>query len=1047
MSFKSWRRKLRPRFEQLETRQCLASMPLLWMEDNSFSRGNQLPDDFIKRFDDPQTWQVALRTIDTLYLNEDSIRNSANNINTAFIRDRMVPVLNSAQANVAIDTHAADFLGRRTSGSATNIDQALASHFTWLDSLISAGLRVNVVSLRGVLSDTVPGDTNWFGYSLSNRVTDVVEYTRRVSQRYPWMRVGIIDDLPTQGLDYATAYPTLRDALRAQGLSLDHLHLDMPVNLIGTGQRYTWDDIFQFQRYVQTTVGTRFGLMLTSQEGGEFSNHRWAQRIMAGLVEYQTAIRRLSTADTQPDRIIVTSRYTYPNTSVPELVPTPVVDGLGDVRLRNTTQSIVQLSNLLRDYDDFSESKLQNELIHVPPVAAAASSTANSSSVARRSAVDAVMARGIIDASDSLPQFQWQASSGDNTPWLKASLPKRMGIDRLRLWPYRGSNPTEGGALADIYVSRSASDVSLADNPQSNPGNWSLVQTADLRSSSDEYVETRFSLTQTPAIAIVFRNAQGQAGLAGMRVYAAVPGWINPYQSPLSAIVPTVTVQTYYVTEGLTNQLVADLSINGVSAAQDYLLTTSDARFVFSGNRLSLAPNTVLNRSATPSIAVWVKLEGRANPSFSFSKLVTFIVYPNNGQQPNLDFGDAPASFDSATHAVSSLWLGRSVDTDSTSQATINADGDDKDSDGNDDDGITMLTSLRRTTEPYSGSFLVNANGAGFVDAWFDFNSNGRFEHPQEHFAQGTSGAVTTGFSTLPLTIPAGLTAAGRIAARFRLSPTGNLTPGGLAGGGEVEDYYLVVDADTPTPRWCVQFPNITVSITLEITVTLQSTIVRDQSGELLNYGNQANAPLDVIAGPLDDTLQIHALPAQREMTLQGGLGVDKVDFTQANGVLDFTRGLVKTDSVEVLSTVNGTAQSIQFGNELPFMSAGSAGSWQIQSDANDQLQFGPAWRTQAPAWVSTGLRHRLSNGAQQVWLQNPTLWTNPLSSNDVNADGYTTPLDALLVINAINTRQALRAPTSGADIVGWMYLDPNRSSSVEPIDALLVINAINQRA
>ncbi len=65
--------------------------------------------------------------------------------------------------------------------------------------------------------------------------------------------------------------------------------------------------------------------------------------------------------------------------------------------------------------------------------------------------------------------------------------------------------------------------MNSADNPLSNPSNWTLVSTADLRGSSDSHVDARFSLVQTPAVAIVFRNAQGQAGLAACEYMRQCP--------------------------------------------------------------------------------------------------------------------------------------------------------------------------------------------------------------------------------------------------------------------------------------------------------------------------------------------------------------------------------------------------------------------------------------------------------------------------------------------------------------------------------------------
>ncbi len=136
---------------------------------------------------------MALRTLDTLVLKEEALRNSANGITSTLLRDTIAPVLNASQANVAIDTAAANFLQRRTRGDSAAIDRELQSHLTWLTSLVNSGLRVQTISLRGVLSDTAPGDNSWNAYSLNSRMADVVEYTRRVQQLFPWIRIGIID--------------------------------------------------------------------------------------------------------------------------------------------------------------------------------------------------------------------------------------------------------------------------------------------------------------------------------------------------------------------------------------------------------------------------------------------------------------------------------------------------------------------------------------------------------------------------------------------------------------------------------------------------------------------------------------------------------------------------------------------------------------------------------------------------------------------------------------------------------------------------------------
>src|SRR5262245_28368912 len=73
----------------------------------------------------------------------------------------------------------------------------------------------------------------------------------------------------------------------------------------------------------------------------------------------------------------------------------------------------------------------------------------------------------------------------------------------------------------------------------------------------------------------------------------------------------------------------------------------------------------------------------------------------------------------------------------------------------------------------------------------------------------------------------------------------------------------------------------------------------------------------------------------------------------------------------------------------------------------------------------------------------------------DVNADGSVAPLDALLVINEINTfgSHAVMGPEAShpsgegenpAASGGRLYRDTNNDGMISPIDALLVINELN---
>ena len=72
--------------------------------------------------------------------------------------------------------------------------------------------------------------------------------------------------------------------------------------------------------------------------------------------------------------------------------------------------------------------------------------------------------------------------------------------------------------------------------------------------------------------------------------------------------------------------------------------------------------------------------------------------------------------------------------------------------------------------------------------------------------------------------------------------------------------------------------------------------------------------------------------------------------------------------------------------------------------------------------------------------------WNNVRRPFDVNDDGVVSPVDALLVINAINTRGSRVLPTSLASATGLFgFVDSSGDGTLAPIDALLVINEINR--
>ncbi len=177
------------------------------------------------------------------------------------------------------------------------------------------------------------------------------------------------------------------------------------------------------------------------------------------------------------------------------------------------------------------------------------------------------------------------------------------------------------------------------------------------------------------------------------------------------------------------------------------------------------------------------------------------IIYENI-----YDYGDAPDSYnttgtDAARHPIMGCRLGSDVDSESTGQPGIHADGDDTDSDGNDDDGLVEITPL---IPGESSVISVWTQRAGYLYAWIDFNIDGDWDDPGENILSGIGGVWG---DTLDLIIDVPVDAVtGNSYARFRYvdywwmppsAPPPVVNSYGTSYTGEVEDYKIRIGTET----------------------------------------------------------------------------------------------------------------------------------------------------------------------------------------------------------------------------------------------------------
>lgn len=184
--------------------------------------------------------------------------------------------------------------------------------------------------------------------------------------------------------------------------------------------------------------------------------------------------------------------------------------------------------------------------------------------------------------------------------------------------------------------------------------------------------------------------------------------------------------------------------------------------------------------------------------------VATVQPYIETGCYTARDYGDAPSSYGDPYHIIEDecrVHLGNSVDNDTATAYSTDADGDDND--GNDDeDGVTWTdgaTLIPNTEKEITVTYLNQCHSNDRITAWIDFDGNGTFDSDEKIIDNHTiSSDAALQSENFTFDVPADASC-GTTYARFRIDDTSISSPTAAESGGEVEDYVLTVDCGTST--------------------------------------------------------------------------------------------------------------------------------------------------------------------------------------------------------------------------------------------------------
>ncbi|WP_442505685.1 GEVED domain-containing protein [Novipirellula sp. SH528] len=457
------------------------------------------------------------------------------------------------------------------------------------------------------------------------------------------------------------------------------------------------------------------------------------------------------------------------------------------------------------------------------------------------------------------------------------------------------------------------------------------------------------------------------------------------------------------------------------------------------------------------------------------------------GQPKKYDFGDAPTSaqsgfassyptVDGASHRITSLFLGESVDDEvngipDASAGVDRTGGDDKDG-IDDEDGIRLLATLIVSkTTPATSSINVVASGNGKLDGWIDFNRDGDWSDAGEQVF--VSESITAGAeNTLNFTIPS-TASIGSTAARFRFSSSGGLTFTGEANDGEVEDYVWDLIDEQGFPIALVTPVGETTQIRFENNQIVVNNMASSTT-DLFSSGLQSISRLDVFGSDSSQTLKLDyatlkTLPvdpvASDVVRLNGGEGINTLAMEGLEQTLDLSSLVGKVDNFSIFDLTDDVMAEVLVDPQSVRSLAPTAktirvvGS-QISETERDEIRF-----TDRTEWMigpashdggGKAFRNVVSgSGTERVTVEVdlPAPWQNVLTAEDVNNEGGITAIDALMIITELELRAYSEfggrlatdsTPASPLALGGKSrFFDVDGNNLITAFDALLVINAI----
>ena len=247
---------------------------------------------FPRLFTNPEQWNKGLNLLDTFVF---SIESRSGVWEDAFLKNKVLPLLNARHINIALDSGNATWLTCRKGQGLRNLQTELDS----IKRFYEIGGSVSHIWMQSSLSKPVIQHLrpNCPSYNIDQRIADILQYMKAIHREYPNIKIGLIDNPTTHitrhnaglGDSYQTIYVKLMDTLKANGETLDFILEDTSSELaegtISPGIM-EYPQILALENFVRRELNIKFGLILTSYDVST-SYETYAKRVIRQARTYK----------------------------------------------------------------------------------------------------------------------------------------------------------------------------------------------------------------------------------------------------------------------------------------------------------------------------------------------------------------------------------------------------------------------------------------------------------------------------------------------------------------------------------------------------------------------------------------------------------------------------------------------------------------------------------------------------------------------------------------------------------------------------------------